>query len=50
METINFGTTKLNTLLHVAKMKWVMHEAASSDRAQRGSRRVQAERETGPIG
>ena len=50
MEMINFWTTKLKTLLHVLKMKQVMHEAASSDRAQRGSRRVRGEREAGPIG
>lgn len=49
MEMINFWTTKLKTLLHVLKLKKVVHEAAS-DRGQRGSRRVQGEREPGPIG
>lgn len=50
MEMINFWTTKLKTLLHTLKLKQVMHEAASFDRAQRGSRRVWGKREAGPIG
>lgn len=50
MEIINFWTTKLKTPLHILKLKQVVNELSSSDRAHRGSRRAWGEREADPIG
>lgn len=35
--------------MHILELKQVVHEAASSDRAQRGCRRVWGEWEAGPF-
>lgn len=50
MEIINFWTTKLKTPLHILKLKQVVNEVASCDRAHWGSRRAWGEREAGSIG